>query len=113
MSHRRSLIGALSVILLGAAAVIGFGAAPAQTDTPVVEVLQVDLNPLIDTAARDRNRFALDIPHVVDAAQVGKWSVAGAVATWRYTVRIPTAVSLSFHAANILLPPSAQLSVRG
>jgi len=35
----------------------------------------------------------------------------GALSTWVYSVRIPTAISLSFHAAGIVLPPSAVLTV--
>lgn len=34
-------------------------------------------------------------------------------ATWRYTVRIPTAISMSFHADKVSLPSSAQLTVTG
>ena len=77
--------------------------------------MQVNLDRLIDSAAKDRNRFAVDVPHVIDASQagMGTWSVTRGVATWRYSVRVPTAVSLSFHAANIFLPPSAELRVLG
>jgi hypothetical protein len=81
----------------------------------IPDVVQVDLDALIDVAAKDRNRFAVDVPHVIDASQLatGKWSLTRGVATWRYSMRIPTAVSLSFHATNISLPPSAQLKVLG
>ncbi len=41
------------------------------------------------------------------------WSVAGGRATWKYAVRVPTAVSLSFHAVQSSLPASALLVVRG
>jgi hypothetical protein len=112
MGYRSRLLGLLSAILVFAAA-IGLGVSQAQTDAPAVDVLQLNLDPLIDAAARDRNRFAVDIPYAIDASQMGTWSVSGGIATWRYSVRVPSAVSLSFHATNTFLPPSAQLSVRG
>ena len=73
-------------------------------------MLEVDFNRLIGAAVKDRDRVAVDIPHIVDASQagMGSWSVVRGIATWRYSVRVPTAVSLSFHAANIVLPHSAR-----
>ena len=113
MSQRDRLLASFGAILLVLFAVVGFGASPTQSSAPAVDVVQVDLERLIDAAVKDRNRFAVDIPRAVDASQAGTgtWSVTGGVATWRYSVRVPTAVSLSFHAANIFLPPSAQLKV--
>jgi hypothetical protein len=113
MSHRDRLLATLGAMVLILFAVVGFGASASQSSTPAVDVVRVDLERLIDAAVKDRNRFAVDIPRAVDASQAGTgtWSVAHGVATWRYAVRVPTAVSLSFHAANIYLPPSAQLKV--
>jgi hypothetical protein len=101
MSQRHGLLSSLGVVLLILFLVIGFRSSPAQTGAPAVDVVQINLDPLINTAAKDRNRFAVDIPHVIDAspAGMGSWSVTRGVATWRYSVRLPTAVSLSFHAA--------------
>jgi hypothetical protein len=113
MSHRSRLLGSLSALLVILFAAIGFGISQAQTDAPAVDVLQINLDTLIEAAARDRNRFAVDIPYAIDTSQVGTWSVLAGIATWRYSVRVPSAVSLSFHATNTFLPPSAQLSVRG
>jgi hypothetical protein len=110
--RRHSLLGA---ILLVALTVVGFRQSHAQSSAPTVDVVQVDLNPLIDAAVKDRNRFAVDIPHPIDSSQAGTgtWSITRGLATWHYSVRVPTAVSLSFHAANIFLPSSAQLKVLG
>jgi len=113
MRQRNRLLTSLGAALLILFAVIGVAASLSQSNTPTVDVVQVDFNRLISTAVRDRNRFAVDIPRIVDASQsgIGSWSVVSGMATWRYSVRVPTAVSLSFHAANIFLPPSAQLKV--
>lgn len=78
---------------------------------PVVDTVQVDLNPLIDAAARSPQQFAVDVPHVVSAARQGAWSRRGSTSTWTYTVRIPTAISMSFHAPRVVLPPGAVLTV--
>jgi hypothetical protein len=76
-----------------------------------VERLQVDLAPLIDTAVRQPTRFAVDVPHQVSSANGGHWNSAQGVATWTYAIQIPTAVSISFHAARIALPAGARLTV--
>jgi hypothetical protein len=111
MSQRNSLLASLGAALLILFTVVGFAASLSQSNTPTVDVVQVDFNRLISAAVKDRNRFAVDIPRIVDASQagIGSWSVVRGMAIWRYSVRVPTAVSLSFHAANIFLPPSAQL----
>jgi hypothetical protein len=113
MSQKSRLLASLGAALLILFAVIGVAASLSQSNVPTVDVVQVDLNRLISAAVKDRNRFAVDIPRIVDASQagIGSWSVVRGMATWRYSVRVPTAVSLSFHAANIFLPPSAQLTV--
>lgn len=115
MSYGSRLRGSLGMALfIGLFTIIvGFRMSVARDVTPAADVLQIDLDRLIDAAAKDRNRFAVDIPHAIDASRMGKWSVSGGLATWHYSVRIPTAVSLSFHAPNIFLPANAQLTVRG
>jgi hypothetical protein len=113
MSRRDRLLSTLGAILLITFTVDGFRTSLAQPSAPPVDVVQVDLNPLIDAAMKDLNRFAVDIPHPIDSSQAGTgtWSVTRGAATWRYSVRVPTAVSLSFHATNIFLPSSARLKV--
>jgi hypothetical protein len=115
MTQRDRWLSSLGATLIILFAVVGIRTSPAQSAGPAVDVVQVNLDPLINAAAKDRNRFAVDLPHVIDSSQAGTgtWSVTGGLATWLYSVRVPTAVSLSFHAANILLPPSAQLRVMG
>ena len=78
-----------------------------------VDVVKVDLDTLIRAAAPTPAQFAVLVPHKVSVQSAGSWSVHGDVATWRYTVRIPTAISMSFHADKFVLPSSAQLTVRG
>jgi hypothetical protein len=46
-------------------------------------------------AADSKVQFAVAVPHA-----------------WRYAVRIPTAVSMSFHAARVRLPAAATMTVR-
>jgi lysyl endopeptidase len=64
------------------------------------ETLDVDLNQLIDAAAASKNRFAVDIPYPVSGTNA-----------WVYSVRIPGAVSMSFHASDVTLPGNAALTV--
>lgn len=115
MSQRNRLLSTPGAILLILFALVGFRASLAQSSASTLDVVQVDLNPLIDAAVKDRNRFAVDILHPIDSSQAGTgtWIITRGLATWRYSVRVPTAVSLSFHAANIFLPQSAQLKVVG
>jgi hypothetical protein len=58
-------------------------------------------------------QFAVQVPQAIDVSQDGTWSAAGSISTWRYTVQVPTVVSLSFHAVRIRLPQTASLSVAG
>jgi hypothetical protein len=78
---------------------------------PVVDTLRVDLDALIDKAARTPEQFALNLPHSVSSATQGSWSRRGSTSTWVYSTRVPTAISMSFHAPRIVLPPSAVLTV--
>src|ERR1700760_284790 len=75
-----------------------------------VETLQIDLRPLIKAAADTPVQFAVPIAHSVTTQSNGQWSTKPAgSAQWAYSVRIPTAVSMSFHATLIRLPASAVL----
>jgi hypothetical protein len=78
-----------------------------------VDVVHQDLDPLIRAAALSPNQFAVLVPHKITIQSAGAWSVRGGVATWRYTARIPTAISMSFHADKVALPSTARLAVRG
>ena len=77
---------------------------------PPVDVVSVDLAPLIDSAAASPSRFAVDVPHAVSTTS-GEWTRTASVSTWTYSVQIPGAVSMSFHATDALLPSGATLTV--
>lgn len=76
-----------------------------------IETLNVDLAPLIGQAAQHRERFAVNVPHRISSVTQGMWTTNAGTSQWTYAVRIPTSVSMSFHAANVVLPPSARLTV--
>jgi hypothetical protein len=80
---------------------------------PSIDVVNVDLDPLIDASAHYAVRFAVNVPHEVSLGRQGQWQDSGGRSTWTYSARIATAVSMSFHASTIRLPPSAVLEVRG
>jgi len=84
---------------------------PARATPPVV--LSVDLATLIDQAALQPERFAVDIPQRISSSSQGEWSSAGSRRVWTYSVQVPTAVSMSFRATQLVMPPSAVLSVSG
>lgn len=90
--------------------IFGF-ATPVSAVTP--QILSADLSALIDRAAEHPEQFAVGIPNAVSSATEGEWTEHGSMSTWEYAVRVPTAVSLSFHAPRIALPPSAVLTVTG
>jgi lysyl endopeptidase len=78
-----------------------------------VDIVKTDLHPLIRAASTSRVQFAVPVPHSVSTSTGGTWTTAGGHATWRYAIRVPTAVSLSFHATGSSLPASAVLIIRG
>jgi hypothetical protein len=80
---------------------------------PSIDVVDVDLNPLIDASAPYKVRFAVEVPHAVSLARQGQWQDSGGTSSWTYSARIATAVSMSFHASTVRLPPSAVLQVKG
>lgn len=101
---------AANLLLIG---LVGFsppviGQSPPENTT---EVLAVDLAPEIDKVARIPERFAVEIPHRVDVRSYGRWDAGNGSMVWHYTLRVPGAVSLSFHAPSVDLPPSAVLQV--
>ena len=80
---------------------------------PSVDIVNVDLDPLIDASAPHAVRFAVNVPHAVSLGRQGQWRDSGGTSTWTYSARVATAVSLSFHASILQLPPSAVLEVTG
>src|ERR1700679_4311924 len=99
-------LGALLILLVGA---LERHAEPGAAIA--VDSLNINLDPLIDNAAPDRNRFAVNIPHSISTSSQGVWTHAGSTSTWMYNTRVPTAISMSFHASHLTLPPSAILTV--
>jgi lysyl endopeptidase len=106
MSVRRTYRGTLATVsvLLLALSSGAFATVP-------VEIVKTDLEALIRSAAASKVQFAVAVPHAVSTSTSGKWSVVGDRATWRYAAKIPTAVSLSFHATHVHLPAGATLTV--
>lgn len=94
---------ALSVLLFASS---GLAATP-------LDRVRVDLEALIRAGASSPSQFAVPVPHPVSTANAGTWTQANGRATWHYTVQVPTAVSLSFHATRARLPDDATLIVRG
>jgi len=82
----------------------------AQCAAAVEKTLDLDLAPLIDAAALRPERFAVNVPHAVAITGADSWTSAAGISTWRYSVRIPTAVSLSFHADRFKVPRGAACS---
>ena len=107
MASSMRLLGGFAVILLGAYASFAHAANP-----PIpAEILDVDLEPAIRASARHPERFAVDIPTNASSGIDGTWSRANGVSTWQHALRIPTAVSMSFHARTFSLPAGAALRV--
>lgn len=92
-------------LLLSCAALLSGNAVAA------ADVVRVDLDSMIEKAAANPEQFAVEVPHLVSLTSAGSWSGAGDRRTLRYSVSVPGAVSLSFHASRIILPPSAMLTV--
>ncbi len=102
----------LSCHLLAAAALAcGSATASAAIDSRLSETLQVELQPLIAAAAAHPTQFAVNIPHPVSVRTQGSWEHVAGRSRWHYTLRIPSAISLSLHAAQVRLPASATLTV--
>jgi hypothetical protein len=94
------------LLLCAFAAVANAAAAPLPA-----KILNVDLEPAIRESARRPERFAVDVPASANARADGAWSRANGVSTWHHALRIPGAVSLSFHARTLVLPAGATLRV--
>ena len=87
--------------------------AAAPVATPEIDTVHTDLNALIDQAARSPVQFAVNIRHGFSTSAQGHWAKQAATSIWTYSVRVPTAISMSFHAApGVQLPSSAVLTVK-
>jgi hypothetical protein len=93
------------------AAVLFCCVSPARAAT--AHILDVDLPALIDQVADQPERFAVNVPQRIAASTEGQWTSSGTTRIWNYSVQVPTAVSLSFHASHFALPASAVLTVSG
>ncbi len=73
----------------------------------------VDFPAEIDRVAGIPERFAIELPFTAGVTTRGTWSTSGNLRIWQWEVRVPGAVSLSFHAGRASLPAGALLSVSG
>jgi lysyl endopeptidase len=76
-----------------------------------LETFRVNLNPLIDKAVRHSTQFAVDVARRIDSESSGRWQVDQTNANWDYSIRIPTAVSMGFHASRLMLPAGGTLTI--
>lgn len=95
ISKERIFMGTLA--RMSAAMVFAFCLTCRVVAATPVDTLRVDLNPLLDSAARSQEQFAVNIHRAVSSASQGIWTQKGSLSTWVYTVRVPTAISMSFH----------------
>ena len=78
-----------------------------------LETYKVNLNPLIDKAAHRQVQFAVNVARHMNSGSSGTWTVDASNATWDYAIRIPTAVSMAFHATRLSLPAQGTLTISG
>jgi lysyl endopeptidase len=78
---------------------------------PALETYRVNLNPLIDRAVQHRDQFAVDVARRVTSEINGSWRIEQDTATWTYSIRIPAAVSMAFHASRLRLPADGILEM--
>lgn len=78
-----------------------------------VEIFPVNLDPLIDKAAHRQVQFAVDVARRMDSESSGTWTLDALNATWEYSIEIPTAVSMAFHATRLTLPAKGTLTLAG
>ncbi len=95
------------------ATALAYGFATSGFAAVAVHIVKSDLKPLIRAAVGSQVQFAVSLPLALSSSTGGTWSTAGRLASWNYAVRVPTAVSLSFHATQSNLPDGATLIVRG
>jgi hypothetical protein len=107
VASSKRLLGGGMAVLLGAFAHFANAAVPAVS----AKVLNVDLEPAIRASVLRPERFAVDVPASANSDADGTWSRSNGVSTWHHALRIPTAVSMSFHARTLVLPAGATLRV--
>jgi hypothetical protein len=78
-----------------------------------LDTYSVNLDPLIDRAMHRSTQFAVPVARRVNSESSGRWHVDSHDAVWDYTIRIPHAVSMGFHASRLLLPNDGTLTVSG
>lgn len=101
-----------SIVKYGALLILGLSSISSARAASTT-VLNVDMPALIEKVADQRGRFAVELTQSISAAADGEWQSSGSSRTWTYSVQVPTAVSMSFHATRLVLPPSAVLTVSG
>jgi hypothetical protein len=62
---------------------------------------------------RHRTQFAVDVARRINSESSGKWQTVGENSVWDYSIRIPTSVSMAFHASRLLLPQQGTLTIAG
>jgi lysyl endopeptidase len=103
MTFRSSSLWALALMVV---CTFAYGAAS-------VETFSVNLNPLIDRAVRHPTQFAVNVARRIDSESSGRWQIDQGNATWDYSIRIPSAVSMGFHASRLMLPKEGSLTITG
>ncbi|HWL62893.1 MAG TPA: hypothetical protein VNQ32_08850 [Steroidobacteraceae bacterium] len=76
-----------------------------------LQTLNVDLTPLVERLGDSPTRFAVPIRATAEVTSAGRWTESGGQSRWRHSIRVPSAVSMSFLADRISLPPGAMLTV--
>lgn len=90
---------------LAAAILLACGPSLAQT-----EVVPFDFKGYITRHIHEPRRYAAPLAKTIDVASAGTWTVENDHAVWRYTVQIPDASSVAFHADRVSLPQGALLT---
>lgn len=76
-----------------------------------VQIVDVDLSPLVEALADSPARFAVPVRASAELDRHGRWSESGGLSRWRHSMRVPAAISMSFLADRISLPPGATLKI--
>jgi hypothetical protein len=97
--------------LPGVALLLLLGVCGTAWGTEALETYRVNLDPLIDRAVRHPDQFAVDVARRITSETSGSWRADQETATWTYSIRIPSAVSLAFHASRLKLPADGTLSM--
>jgi hypothetical protein len=74
------------------------------------EVVPFDFKAYIAKHLNEPRRYAAPVARSLDTESAGTWTVENGRAVWRYSVRIPDASSVAFHADRASLPQGALLT---